>query len=134
LSAINPYEPVPVEVAREIAEKYHKSIVIIFAHDPVHGLMHTTTYGTDPQNKAWAAQGGEIATKALGGIPQSDMVFEDYRLEQARKLLAVLRSLANQATGFLSIVDLPQPRERQHSLQRCINDAAFAIKEAEDFL
>jgi hypothetical protein len=68
------YKPVPVEAAREIAEKYDKSIVIIFSHDPVHALMHTTTYGTNPQNKELKAD------------------FEDYRLDQARKLLASLRT------------------------------------------
>ncbi len=85
------YKPVPVEAARAIADKYAKSIVIIFAHDPVHGCLHTTTYGRNPQEKAWAAQGGEIATKALGGIREASTDFEDYRLQQARNLLEALR-------------------------------------------
>jgi hypothetical protein len=87
---MKPYEPVPVEAARAIAEKYGKSIVIIFAHDPVHGVLHTTTYGTDPQNKEWAAKGGEIGTKALGALREAATDFEDYRLEQARALLSAL--------------------------------------------
>lgn len=87
-----PYIPVPVEAARDIAEKYGKSIVIIFSYDPAHGLLHTTTYGTDPQNKAWAAQGGEIGTEALGGLRMAATDFEDYRLEQAANLLAALKS------------------------------------------
>jgi hypothetical protein len=86
------YKPVPVEEAKAIAERYDKSIVIIFCHDPVHGYMHTTTYGTDPQNKAWAAEGGEIATRALGGLTDLSIGFEDYRLTQAQKLLYGLKT------------------------------------------
>lgn len=93
MTALPPYVPVPVQAAREIAEKYGKSIVIIFCHDLVHGMMHTTTYGTDPQNRAWAAQGGEIATRALGGSPELGRGYEDYRIEQARKLLVSIRKL-----------------------------------------
>ncbi len=90
---MTPYEPVPVEAARAVAEKYGKSIVIIFAHDPVHGLLHTTTYGDNPQNKAWAAKGGEIASKALGGVLDESTHFEDYRLQQAQMLLGALEGL-----------------------------------------
>jgi hypothetical protein len=88
------YQPIPVLEARVLAERYEKSIVIIVAHDPVHGLMHTTTYGTDPQNKAWAAQGGEIATKALGGVVDNSVQFEDYRLMLANRLLVTLKAAA----------------------------------------
>jgi hypothetical protein len=87
-----PYKPVPVEVARAIAEDFDKSIVIIFCHDPVHGLMHTTTFGIDAEKRKWAAEGGEIATRALGGVTELATSFEDYRLTQARKLLAALKS------------------------------------------
>lgn len=90
------YRPIPVEAARHIAEQYEKSIVIVLAHDPVHGQLHTTTYGIDAQNKAWAAQGGEIAAKALGAInPAVD--FEDYRLRLAKRLLLALRVAINLA-------------------------------------
>jgi hypothetical protein len=88
-----PYEPVPVAAARAIAEQYGKSIVIIFAHDPVHGMLHTTTYGIDEQNRAWAAQGGEIATKALGGVVESVTNFEDYRLDRIAELTAKLENV-----------------------------------------
>lgn len=86
------YKPVPVEAAKAIAQQYDKSIVIIFSHDPVYGLLHTTTYGSDPENRAWVAQGGEIATKALGGITELATDFEDYRLKQAITLLASLKT------------------------------------------
>lgn len=88
-----PYKPVPVETARAIAEQYEKSIVIIFTHDPLFGMLHTTTYGVGPQEKEWAAQGGEIATKALGAVVELATDFEDYRIDQARRLLAALKSV-----------------------------------------
>lgn len=101
------YKPVPVQAARAIAEEYEKSIVIVFAYDPVHGRLHTTTYGNDPQNRAWAAQGGEIATRALGGLTELSTEFEDYRLSQARKLLAALKAMSN-ASGAHEMNDARQ--------------------------
>jgi len=115
------YKPVPVEAAKAIAEQYDKSIVIVFAHDPVYGQIHTTTYGSDPQNKAWAAQGGEIATKALGGLTELATDFEDYRLAQARKLLAALKAMSNAPGDPYSMNDARQL-------------AWTAIEEAEKFL
>ncbi len=85
------YVPVPVEAAREIAEKYAKSIVIINCWDSTHGMIHTTTYGIDAQHKEWAALGGEVAARALGGLVEAATNYEDYRLTQARKLLDALR-------------------------------------------
>lgn len=73
------YAPVPVEAARFIADTYAKSVVIVLAWDPVHGQLHTTTYGVDDQSKAWAADGGEIASKALGTMPNQATYFENYR-------------------------------------------------------
>lgn len=89
---MNEYKPVPVETAKAIAEQFDKSIVIVCCYDPAHGLLHTTTYGSDPQNKAWAAQGGEIAYRALGGLPEAATTFEDCRLTEAKKLLYALKT------------------------------------------
>ena len=115
------YKPVPVEAARAIAEQYEKSIVIVFSHDPVHGVVHTTTYGTSPQNKKWAAQGGEIATRALGGLTESAIGYEDYRLTQARKLLDCLKT----TTRIF----------RENNIKGAeVEMLKRAIKEAEEFL
>lgn len=136
---MEPYKPVPVEVARQIAEQYGKSIVIIFAHDPVHGIMHTTTFGADPQNKAWAAQGGEIATKALGGILDESVQFEDYRLQQASNLLAALKEIMRQISiGALvretASDDAPGWGGRQIPLVVALKAADEAVATAETFL
>lgn len=60
------YKQIPVSAAREIAKKYDKSIVIINAWDPEHGLLHTTTWGRNKEECGWAAEGGKISAKALG--------------------------------------------------------------------
>lgn len=90
---MNEYKPVPVEAARAISETYEKPIVIIYSYDVAWNLIHTTTYGSNPENRAWAAEGGEIATRALGGIVGLATKFEDYRLAQAKKLLTALKAL-----------------------------------------
>lgn len=73
------YQPIPTAVAKQIAERYNKSIVIICAFDPEHGMLHTTTYGASEQDKALAADGGEIAAKALGTMPDQATFYENYR-------------------------------------------------------
>jgi|SRR5579863_5050598 len=87
------YKPIPVEDAKALAERYQKSIVIIFAWDPAHGLIHTTTYGFSEQDKDWAAKGGEIATAALGGVVPAKIDFEDYRITRIKKLEAENKQL-----------------------------------------
>lgn len=133
------YTPVPVEAAKDIAEKYGKSIVIIFSHDPIHGLLHTTTYGTDPQNKAWAAQGGEIATKALGGITELSTEFEDYRLAQANALLSALKGVMKQIEAGSLVRNVENDAEpgyamRQIPLVLALKNADVAIDEAGKYL
>jgi hypothetical protein len=113
------YKPIPVEEAKAIAEQYDKSIVIIFSHDPVYGLLHTTTFGSGPQEKEWAAQGGEIATRALGGVVELKTDFEDYRLAQAQNLLRVLKDLVSY---------------RRRPTFAILEVAQIAIEEAEKFL
>jgi hypothetical protein len=60
------YREVPVDEARKISSLYLKHLVIIFAWDDAHKLLHTTTYGSTPHFKIAAARGGEIAAQALG--------------------------------------------------------------------
>lgn len=71
--------PVPVFVAKDIAEKYGKSIVIINSFDPVSGLLHTTTYGKSFVDKEWAAVAGDITAKAIGADLEGKTTYEDFR-------------------------------------------------------
>jgi voltage-gated potassium channel Kch len=88
------YTPVPVQAAREIAEKYEKSHVIINTWDSVHGLLHTTTYGVTEQQKHQAAIGGEKAAIALGADLGKADKFEDFRRD-TEKFLAWMDEQGN---------------------------------------
>ena len=50
------YKPVPPAEAKVLAERYDKSIVIIFAWDPVFGMVHTTTWGASALEADKAAE------------------------------------------------------------------------------
>lgn len=76
---MNDYKPVPVAEAKQIAERYDKSIVVIAAWDPVFGLLHTTTYGVSANDKDHAADAGVIVARALGTVPELAHFFEDFR-------------------------------------------------------
>lgn len=86
------HKPITTEQAQRIAEEHDKSIIIILAYDPASELMHATTYGVSPRDKEWAAQGGEIAITALGASVEAATTPEDYRITQAKDLLAALKS------------------------------------------
>lgn len=66
------YLPVPVEAAKEIAERYSKAMVVILCWDTEHHLLHTTTYGRSALEKQNAAAVGEICTRAVGADMSED--------------------------------------------------------------
>lgn len=88
------YIAVPVSAAAEIAERFGKSMVIINAWDPTFDVLHTTTYGVTAEDKIRAADGGRIAAKALDADLLQAHVFQDFRLDVARTVLAVLKTVA----------------------------------------
>lgn len=116
------YKAIPVKTAKEIADHFDKSIVIIFSYDPIYGMLHTTTYGNGPQDKIDAAQGGEIATKALGGITELRKDFQDYRLEVANRLLNALK------IGIRIFKENNIDSSEVAMLKRTINEAERYIK------
>jgi len=74
------YRPVPVNVAREISERFEKSMVVIGTYDSKHDMLHTTTYGVEPKDKENAADWGELfAGLVCGEGFERRQVFEDYR-------------------------------------------------------
>lgn len=135
-----PYVPVPVEAAKSIAEKFNKAIVIIFAYDENYGMLYTTTYGTNPQNKEWAARGGEFGTKALGGLREHAVDFEDYRLTQAENLLRALKSVIAQIDARNLVPIRPKTCitaefvTRKEQVRATIKEARETITTAEVFL
>ena len=72
------YKQVPVAVAKQIAEQFDKSMVVINAYDPVHKVTATTTYGVSPFDKENAAAAGEITATALGNDLSKKQTFEDF--------------------------------------------------------
>ena len=77
--------PVPVIAAKEIAEKYRKTIVVICSYDPISNLVHTTTYGIPGVEKTIAADWGVIAAKALGCDLSQQKIYEDFRKGKEKK-------------------------------------------------
>ena len=56
------YQPIPVAIAKAIAEEFEKSSVVILAWDAKHKLTHTTTYGVTAFDKENAAAAGQICS------------------------------------------------------------------------
>ena len=63
---IDKYIDVPINVAKDIAEKYSKTQVIIVCWDKHHSRTHVTTYGKTESDCKEAAIGGNKVKKALG--------------------------------------------------------------------
>lgn len=114
------YQPIPVHEAQRLAESYAKSMVVILAHDPVHEMMHTTTYGADAVEKEIAAEAGKICTAALGGDLNRLHSFEDFHDQYAPALLAeclelLRRSVARQG---MTTPDVAQAERILKSISR----------------
>lgn len=104
------YLPVPVAAAKQIADVYQKSMVVILCYDPVYQLTHTTTYGREAFDKEQAAAAGEICTKAVGADLSKKTEYEDFhrnydaaRYREALELLKVIR-----ASGGTTVPQLRQ--------------------------
>jgi hypothetical protein len=91
---MKPYLAIPVETARQIARDFDKQVVIICGWNHEHKLLHTVTYGAEPNDKISAANGGEICAKALGMDLSKSITNEDFRTVDAAKN-AQLRDLAD---------------------------------------
>lgn len=92
------YIPVPVHVAKSIAETFHKSMVVILCYDAAHQLTHTTTYGVEAYDKEQAAAAGQRCAAALGSDLAKKTDYEDFhrdydaaRYREALELLGKIR-------------------------------------------
>lgn len=108
------YLPVPVAVAKEIATRFKKAIVIINTWDTEHGLLHTTTYGESEKQKHQAAIGGDIAAKALGAdMPRADF-YEDFRKDDEDVLFFAFRYALGRRTGAVTLLVAQIKRHWKH--------------------
>lgn len=88
------YQPIPVAVAKQIAEDFAKSQVVILAFDPVHQVTQTTTYGKEPFDMENAAAVGKICAQAIGCDLSKRQDFEDYHKDyDAAKFKALIESV-----------------------------------------
>ncbi len=61
------HQPIPIEAAREIAERYGYEQVVIYARKTgENGGEHMTTYGTVEPHKSIAADMGRVLRKFMG--------------------------------------------------------------------
>ncbi len=123
------YLPVPVVAAQNISECYQKNIVIILSWDAEHGLLHTTTYGQSQDDKRWAADGGVIASKALGIDFEAAKHFEDFRDIRIKTLETALAGLM-QYMG--STVDADDTEKRNGTMIEDVHVASKRFMDAYD--
>lgn len=92
------YIPIPVDVARKIADVFDKDMVIIVSWDSAFRVTHCTTYGRSARCKAAAAAAGEEFMKHLGCDLARSEYFEDFRnLAQAEATEMIERLTAEVA-------------------------------------
>src|SRR3954454_15981188 len=73
------YKQITTDVAKQIAEHFEKSQVVVWAWDPAHELVHVTTYGVSAEDKVVAAQSGELVGQVLGLDRSKQRSFQDFR-------------------------------------------------------
>lgn len=94
---------VPVEAARQIAQQFGKTQVVILTYDPVSELTTTTTYGVSPFDKENAAAVGKIVTAAIGCDLSKRQDFEDYHRDydaaRYKAALEIMRRIVARHAG-----------------------------------
>ena len=76
---MRPAKPIPVHVARSIAEEYAYDQVIIFARKVGEdGMEHLTTYGRDEVHRGVAARVGDFLKQKIMGWAE-EVTHEDFR-------------------------------------------------------
>lgn len=103
--------PIGVDVARQIAERFRKSAVVILAYDPESGMLHTTTFGAHAAAKLVAAKWGDRCNQLIAGAGfELRTSYEDFRdadpARQAERIDTLLRACraAEHAIGSLLAV------------------------------
>lgn len=123
----------PVDAARELAEKYRKSMVVILSYDPVSGLTHTTTYGIEPVDKERAADVGRQCAKLICGEGFAQRKsYEDYRfLDQGKRAQQIDRLLRVAKAARHAILSLKAVRSGM--TDDALDDLVESLSEAMDF-
>lgn len=124
------YKPVPVDVARQIAEQCSKSMVVILSYDPAHELTHTTTYGVEPAEKEMAADVGDRCSKLICGDGfDKKRRYDDFRFaDQAVRTKAIEQLIkaataADHALGSILAVREGMTDEALESVRNALGEA-----------
>lgn len=73
------YKPIPVAVAKSVAESHEKDIVVIMALDRENDRLDATTVGREPADKDIAAKWGGMFAERLGARVSESIMYEDFR-------------------------------------------------------
>jgi len=121
------YTAVPVDAAREIAEKYDKSMVIISAYDPAFNRTHSVSFGVKADDKETAANISEQCVKFLLGDTEGD-THQDYRFIPEGERASLVDNLVKACRDMVAITNpLTWPPD-ERVLARFRRNAEEAIK------
>jgi len=93
------YMPIPSAVAQRISDEFKKSQVVICTFDPVHALLHFTTYGVSPEDKIQAAEMGDTISAIISDTSKK-VEFEDFRHLDAATSKAKIDALRKALTVY----------------------------------
>lgn len=126
------YKEIPVEVAKQIAGSYGRDIVIICCWSHEHSLLHTTTYGIAPSDKASAARGGELCAKALGSNLTRMQDYEDFRKDtDAGKQRAMEEAIGKHLPALTAMGEqILSPKDNMFT--RMVEDFRKALRDCQD--
>ena len=115
------YKPIPVAVARSVAESHEKDIVVIMALDRENDRLDATTVGREPADKDIAAKWGEMFAERLGA--RVSTWYEDFRAtteaEYKTKVDALERRLEAVQDALAPLARWFRQRWRQQGSPRC---------------
>lgn len=87
------YRPLPVGEARDLAQRYEKSWIVILANDERRQVLHCTSYGASAEDKIVAARLGDYLTAQAGGQLMRSRCFEDFRYRPQAEAAAQIQQL-----------------------------------------
>lgn len=123
------YQPVPVQAAAEVSNRFDKAVVVIISWDRKFNLIHTTTYGQSANDKLSAAALGDLLAAAAGADLSRRSTDEDFRsvtaaewAQQKDKLVKACHGAHHLITSLLAVREGPTD-ELLRDVQKAINDA-----------
>ncbi|TWT38700.1 hypothetical protein [Blastopirellula retiformator] len=118
------YQPISVELAKQIADDYSKDVVVICAGDEKHDRLHFTSFGRDPIDKLAGARMAEMFAEQLGSYADSQQTthedFRDVPAANSRRHVELLVDAARRALPLLQAIQ-KRPGNRNYDPERATN-------------